>query len=251
MKTAHCRALDIRILDISEKWGDVCLCGPLARELLIRICRDINLSGEAFPFMTTRSGDVAGRPAQIRRVSFTGELSYEIWASRSHIAEIWDACFEAGAELGLTPIGSEANHILRVEKGFLSMGHEVDGFANPFDLGLDRFVAMHKADFIGKSALVRDLSDPLPRPELVGLITEDGDVLPEGSPIIADKPLSLGFVTASVDSPSSGRAISLALLEEGKTAHGTMVQVMDGKRTRRCTVASPVFIDPEGARLRS
>ena len=251
VKTAHCRALDIRILDISEKWGDVCLCGPLARELLIRICRDINLSGEVFPFMTTRSGDVAGRPAQIRRVSFTGELSYEIWTSRSHIAEIWDACFEAGAELGLTPIGSEANHILRVEKGFLSMGHEVDGFANPFDLGLDRFVAMHKADFIGKSALVRDLSDPLPRPELVGLITEDGDVLPEGSPIIADKPLSLGFVTASVDSPSSGRAISLALLEEGKTAHGTMVQVMDGKRTRRCTVASPVFIDPEGARLRS
>lgn len=250
VKAAHKPHMDLRFLDIGEQWADVCLCGPLARDLLSKLCDGLDLSSKAFPFMAMREAKVAGLPARIKRVSFTGELSYEIWTPRRNAAALWEACFEAGRPLGLTPVGSEANHILRVEKGFLSIGHEVDGFANPFDLGLDRFVTLAKEDFIGKRALTRDLADPLPRPYLVGLLTEDGGVLPEGAPIIADADISPGFVTASVDSPSLGRGVTLALIEGGRSLLGETVEAADGAPRRRCTVTAPVFVDPEGARLR-
>jgi sarcosine oxidase subunit alpha len=250
VKTAHRRDLDVRFLDISEPWTDVCLCGPLARTLLSRLGTDVDLSNEAFPFMAFRMGTVASVPARIKRVSFTGELSYEIWVARRHALAVWEAAFAAGEDLGLTPVGSEANHILRVEKGFLSMGHEVDGFANPFDLGLDRFVALQKDDFIGRQALLRDQADGAPRPELVGLLPQEGGALPEGAPIVDDAALSPGFVTASVDSPTLDRPVALALLDAGRSTLGGSVDVMDGVRRRRCTVTAPVFVDPTGARLR-
>lgn len=251
VRAAYLPGFDVRFLDIGEQWADVCLCGPLARELMGRLCDDVDLSREAFPFMAIRAGTVAGVPARILRVSFTGELSYEIWTARNAAGHVWDAAFAAGGDLGLAPVGSEANHVLRVEKGFLSMGHEVDGFVNPFDLGLGRFVTMQKPDFVGRAALLRDRADPLPRPELVGLLPQDGTVLPEGAPIACDMPLSPGFVTASVDSPVLGHAVALALLDGGRSTLGGSVEVMDGARTRRCTVTEPVFHDPSGERLRA
>ena len=251
VKAAHAPQLDVRFLDIGEQWADVCLCGPLARQLLCQLCDDVDLSPQAFPFMAMREGTVVGRSARIMRVSFTGELSYEIWLPRREASALWDAAIEIGASMGLTPIGSEANHILRVEKGYLSIGHEVDGFANPFDLGLHRFIAMAKEDFIGKRALIRDLADHLPRPELVGLLTEDRGVLSEGAPIVTDASLSPGFVTAAVDSPALGRGVALALLDGGRASMGAAIDVMDGVRRRRCIVTAPIFVDPDGERLRS
>ncbi len=188
VKTAQKRDHDVRLLDVTEQWADICLCGPAARTLLARISADVDLAPDAFPFMAVRTGLVAGVPARIKRVSFTGELSYEIWIPRRQAPAVWDAAFAAGADLGLTPVGSEANHVLRVEKGFLSMGHEVDGFANPFDLALDRFVAMQKPDFIGKRALQRDLADTRPRPQLIGLLPEDGRPLPKARPSSPTQP---------------------------------------------------------------
>lgn len=249
-RTAHWPGLDVRFADVSEPWADICLCGPLARTLLARLCGDVDLAREGFPFMTVRSGTVVSVPARLMRVSFTGELSYEIWIPRGRAVDVWEAAFAAGEDLGLTPVGSEANHILRVEKGFLSMGHEVDGFANPFDLGLDRFVAMRKADFVGRQALLRDLADTASRPQLVGLLPEDDALLPEGAPIVSQATLSPGFVTACVHSPTLGRPVALALLDGGRSTLGGSVEVMDGVRRRRCTVTAPIFVDPTGARLR-
>jgi sarcosine oxidase subunit alpha len=250
VKAAHRPDDDVRFLDVGEPWADICLCGPAARTLLSRLCDAVDLSPEAFPFMAVREGTVASIPARIVRVSFTGELSYEIWIPRRRAVAVWEAAFAVGVDLGLTPVGSEANHILRVEKGFLSMGHEVDGFVNPFDLGLERFVAMAKEDFIGKQALVRDLADPAPRPELVGLVPREGGVLPEGAPIVSDAALAPGVVTACVDSPTLGYPVALALLDGGRSTLGGSVDVMDGVRKRRCTVTAPVFVDPAGERLR-
>jgi sarcosine oxidase subunit alpha len=161
-------------------------------------------------------------------------------------------------------MGSEANHVLRVEKGFISVGHEVDGCVNPLDLGLAWAVRMDKDDFVGKRSLQRDLARPQGRAQLVGLQVQDGPPLEEGAQILRvgldlasarTAPLaSAGFVTASVWSPSLGRAVALALLEDGASRHGERVQVTsataDGLALRSATVVVPVFVDPEGGRMR-
>jgi sarcosine oxidase subunit alpha len=162
-------------------------------------------------------------------------------------------------------MGSEANHVLRVEKGFISVGHEVDGCVNPLDLGLAWAVRMDKDDFVGKRSLQRDLARPQGRAQLVGLQVEAGQPpLEEGAQILRvgldlasarTAPLaSAGFVTASVWSPSLGRAVALALLEDGASRHGEQVQVTsataDGLALRSATVVVPVFVDPEGGRMR-
>ena len=192
LKAAHFPALDVRFLDVGEQWADICLCGPLARGLLATLCPALDLTRETFPFMAVRTGTVAGVSATIRRVSFTGELSYEIWTPRRATRRRSGMRPSRPADRSASrPSARKPTMCLRVEKGFLSMGHEVDGCANPFDLGLDRFVTMAKSDFIGKRALIRDLAGTQPRPELVGLLTlDDGPPLPEGAPIVSDAALS-------------------------------------------------------------
>ena len=251
LKAVAFPGLDLQLLDIGEQWADICVCGPRARDVLARMTVGIDLSREAFPFMAVRHGAVAGVPALVKRVGFTGELSFEIWTARRHAVAVWDAVMTAGAEFGITPVGSETSHLLRVEKGFLSVGHEVDGIANPFDLGLGRLVAMDKPDFVGLQALRRDLADTRPRPELVGLLVEDGPRLPEGAPVVDGPGLSSGFVTASVDSPVLGRPVALALIEGGRARLGTTVTVEADGAARTCRVVAPVFHDPAGERLRA
>ena len=127
---------------------------------------DIELSPEAFPFMAMREGMVAGLPARVCRVSFTGELSFEINVASHHLPQLWQSVIAAGEPFGTEPIGSEANHVLRVEKGFLSLGHEVDGTADPFDLGMGWIMSKKKPDFIGKRAVEIRRSNGRPHREL-------------------------------------------------------------------------------------
>ena len=253
---AHWPELDVRCLDVTEAFADIVVCGPQARAVLGRMGTDIDLDPAAFPAMAVRDGHVAGIPARVMRVSFTGEASYEIWTRRRHAAALWQAALDAGAPHGLTPVGSEANHVLRVEKGFISMAHEVDGLVNPYDLGLGRCVDMGKRDFIGRRALQRDLdrdrATPRRRAELVGLLTQDdGPPLAEGMPTEADEDLSTGFVTASVASPTLGRPVALALVRGGRDAIGSSITVADGGAPRTCAVVAPVFYDPAGTRMRA
>lgn len=260
-------ALNAFVTPQTDQWSVLVVCGPRARELLRACACSVDLTPAAFPFMTLREGKVAGQPVRLFRVSFTGELSYEIHVPAGRALDLWRTLTEVGRPLGLVAIGSEANHVLRVEKGFISVGHEVDGCVNPLDLGLAWAVRMDKDDFVGKRSLQRDLQRPSGRPALVGLLVEAGESpLEEGAQILradldmdpqsalAIEQASAGFVTASVFSPSLGRAVALALLEDGASRHGQNVWVTvsapSGLARRPAQVVPPVFVDAKGGRMR-
>lgn len=260
------------VAPVSAQWATIVVCGPRARELLLRLGTDLDPDPAAFPFMAVRVARVADFEARVFRVSFTGELSYELNVRPRDALALWLRLLDEGRDLGIEPIGSEANHVLRIEKGFVSIGHEADGIANPDDLGLGWAVHLDKGDFVGRRSILRDRASALPRAELVGLEVADGPALEEGAQIVGASvrlgietgpaaPRSEGFVTASVDSIALGRPIALALLERGRGRIGESVQVTltkpgaperghAGLGLRTARVVAPVFYDPEGVRLR-
>ena len=246
--------LGVIMTPVTSQWANATLCGPLARDVLRQAGTDIDLDPTAFPFMAMRDGRVAGHPVRVFRVSFTGELSFEVNTPARHGLALWEALIAAGHDHGICPVGSEANHVLRVEKGFLSLAHEVDGTADPYDLGLGWVVAKAKRDFIGKRALEIRRAAGNPRRELVGLLSEDPkSLIPEGSPITpgGKRCDSEGFVTASVWSVAEERTLALALLHDGRRRIGETVFVKLPDRVMRARVARPIFYDPDGSRLRS
>ena len=173
----------VMITNVTSSWANATICGPEARAVLAAMGTDIDLATHAFPFMGLRDGRVAGLSARVARVSFTGELSYEVNVRPRDLPALWQAALAAGAVYGIAPIGSEANHVLRVEKGFLSLGHEVDGTVDPYDLGLGWVMSRAKPDFIGKRSVELRRSAGTARRELVGLRPVDPQAqLPEGAP---------------------------------------------------------------------
>ena len=150
--------------------GDDRDLGPDSRRLLAELAEDIDLSAEAFPHMSMREGGVRGVPARVFRISFTGELGFEIQVPASHGLPVWEACIEAGAKYQITPYGTEAMHVLRAEKGYIIAGQDTDGTVTPHDLGMDWIVSRKKPDFIGRRSLAR--ADMLGRKQLVGLLPE-------------------------------------------------------------------------------
>ncbi|MBS0124070.1 2Fe-2S iron-sulfur cluster-binding protein [Thetidibacter halocola] len=245
---------DVTITNITGQWGNATLCGPLARDVLRAAGTDIDLSGQAFPFMAIRDGSVAGLRARVARVSFTGELSFEINVRPRDLPALWQAVLEAGAAQGIAPIGSEANHVLRVEKGFLSLGHEVDGTADPYDLGMGWAMAKGPADFIGKRSVLLRRSSDRPRRELVGFRPVDPErQVPEGAPLTPQgrKEATEGFVTACVRSVVEDRWLGLALLMDGRARIGQTAHVRLPEGAVAVTLCEPVFHDPSGERLRS
>jgi len=242
------------ITTITSQWNNATICGPKAREVMEALGTDIDLSVEDFPFMSLRDGVVAGLPARVLRVSFTGELSFEVNVAPRHLLELWEKVMVAGKAFGIEPVGSEGSHVLRVEKGFLSLGHEVDGTVDPYDLGMGWIMSKKKPDFIGKRSVeIRRAGDAIPR-ELVGLLPDDPMAqIPEGAPLTpgGKRQATEGLVTACVWSVVNERWVALALLENGHARHGETVHVRlkDGAIPARVT--KPVFHDPDGERLRS
>ena len=255
------------VVPVTAQWANAVVCGPRARELLGAVGTDLDLSRKGSPFMSVRDGIVAGLAARVFRVSFTGELSFEINVAARHGLKLWEALDAAGSEFGMQPVGSEANHVLRIEKGYISIGHEADGLVSPDDLGLAWAVQYNKPDFIGKRSLLRVTRPEQAPRQLVGLITGDpqlvlaeGAQLPAklGTPAVGQRLLdsrvsSAGYVTASAMSPTLGRSIALALLENGRRRIGETIDVTveagKGLSTVSAVVAEPVFFDPEGTRL--
>jgi sarcosine oxidase subunit alpha len=254
----QCEFLDYRVYctSVTEHWASVCVAGPFARRLLAELTQDIDLAPESFPHMSVRSGHVAGFPARVFRVSFTGELSYEINVPARHGIGLWTACLNAGEPYGIVPFGTEALELLRAEKGYIAVGHETDGTVMPQDLGLGWLVSKRKADFIGKRSLARPDAVRTERKQLVGLLTEERDrLLPEGAQIVAAlkrrPPMPMiGHVTSSYRSPTLGRTIALALLQNGRARHGDRVRLplLDG-RAAEAEICDPRFYDREGRRL--
>ena len=242
--------LRVYLTSLTEQLATVTLAGPDSREILGGLTDDIDPAPDAFPFMAWREGRVAGLPARVFRISYTGELSFEIVVSANHAMALWEAL----AERGVTPFGTEAMHVLRAEKGYPMIGQETDGTVTPLDLEMG-WILSKKKDFIGRRSLTRSgMLDPM-RKRLVGLRTEDpATVLPEGAQILAEPPSGvpetmIGHVTSSYRSATLGRSIALALVKGGRDREPGTVHVPLDDRTVRAEIRDPRFYDPEGERL--
>lgn len=242
---------------VTEQWAAIAVVGPSARQVLTAAGTDIDLAGIAFPHLAWREGRVAGMPARVFRISFSGELAYEVNVPWGHGPALWEALLEAGRTFDITPYGTETMHVLRAEKGYIIVGQDTDGTVTPGDLGMDWIVSRTKPDFIGKRGLARPDPSAPNRKQLVGLLTTDpAEVLEEGAQIVAEAGSTLhppvpmiGHVTSSYLSPNLGRSIALALVRGGHGMHGRKVHVPLPDRTVEAEVVAPVFLDPEGARL--
>ena len=249
--------LEVYLTSVSTQWAAVAVAGPKSRALMSAICPDIDLSAEAMPFMSVREGTVAGIPARVFTISFTGELGYEVNVPSSHGAALWRALLEAGEAHGIMPFGVEAMDCMRAEKGHFVIGRDTDGTQTPDDLGLDWLVNMKKGEFLGRRSLSRPDSVRPDRNHMVGLLAEsDQQVLPEGGQIVVEARPSppmktMGHVTTSYLSTTLGRSIALAVLRGGHARHGETVTVWSEDKAMRAVVCDPKFYDPEGARLKS
>jgi sarcosine oxidase subunit alpha len=246
--------LRVWLTSTTEQWAVIALNGPSARRILEPLVDEIDLGPSRFPHMALAEGKICGVPMRLFRVSFTGELGFEVNVPAGHGRSIWEAIQAAGRPYGLTCYGTEAMHVLRAEKGYVVIGQETDGTVTPPDLGLGWAIGRTKRDFVGKRSLARSsMSDPT-RKQLVGLLTEGGVRLAEGAQILADPTggavaRTLGHVTSSYHSPTLGRPIALALLSGGRGRKGTTVPVQFGRRTVSARVVEPIFYDPTGDRL--
>ncbi len=249
----ECPELNVIITPVTSQWANATVCGPLARQMLQSTESDIDWSREVLPFMHVVEGIIAGMPVRVFRVSFTGELSYEINTPSRYGLKLWRYLIEVGQNWDICPVGSEANHVLRVEKGFLSLAHEVDGIVDPIDLGHGWMVSRNKNDFIGKRSMeIRRQSQPI-RQELIGLLPKDSNqLISEGAPIAPEdkQALSEGFVSACVWSGVLERTIALGLLTDGRSRIGETVLAWDQGEPLSLEVTRPIFYDAEGIRLR-
>lgn len=247
--------LDVWLTSTTEEWSVIALQGPRAREVIAPLVEDIDLSPEAFPHMAVRIGRICGVPTRLFRVSFTGELGFEINVPSAYGRAVWERVMAAGAHFGVTPYGTETMHVLRAEKGYIIIGQDTDGTVTPSDAGLDWAIGKKKPDFVGKRSLSRpDIVAP-GRKHLVGLLTEDPSVvLEEGAQIVADPnqpvPMTmLGHVTSSYWSASLGRSIAMALVAGGQQRMGETLHVPMPEGTILAKVTGTVFFDPAGERL--
>jgi sarcosine oxidase, subunit alpha len=247
---------DLRVscTSVTEQWADVALAGPRARDVLGAVGSDLDLSPQAIPFMTVRDGAVAGVPARVARVSFTGELSYEINVAAWHGRYMWETVMAAGESFGIAPYGTEAMHLLRAEKGFPIVGQETDGTVTPDDLGMSWIVERAKRDFVGKRSLRRPDALRPDRKQLVGLLPADPEaLLPEGAQLVLEDtgtiPMTMaGHVTSSYKSAVLGRTFALAMVHGGRGLRGATVFAPLLRGTIAAEVTSPVFWDPENRR---
>jgi sarcosine oxidase subunit alpha len=248
--------LDVWLTSTSEQWAVIALQGPKARDVIAPLVEGIDLSREAFPHMSIREGTICGVPTRLFRVSFTGELGYEINVPSHYGRQVWEAIYAAGKAHGITPYGTETMHVLRAEKGYIIVGQDTDGTLTPDDAGLGWAVGAKKPDFVGKRSLARPAMQGPGRKQLVGLLTEDPqEVLEEGAQIVADPaqpiPMTmLGHVTSSYHSATLGRSIAMAAIVDGRSRDGELIHIpMEGRTIRARITASTVFLDPEGSRL--
>ncbi|MDO8325386.1 MAG: sarcosine oxidase subunit alpha family protein [Cypionkella sp.] len=238
--------------NITEQLAQVAVVGPNARKLLEKL-GGMDVSKESLPFMQWADGTLGGFPVRVYRISFSGELSYEIAVPASMGAAFWEALHKAGAEFGAMPYGTEALHIMRAEKGFIMIGDETDGTVIPQDLNLGWAISKKKADFLGKRGQERNYLASPDRWKLAGFETLDGSVVPDGSYIIAagknanGQGNTQGRVTSTYHSPTLKRGIAMGLIKGGLSRIGDVVEfntVTGG--TVKAKVVDPVFYDKDG-----
>jgi sarcosine oxidase, subunit alpha len=247
--------LTVWLTSTTEQWAVIAVQGPASREVLTGLV-DIDIGAAALPHMGVASGRICGVPMRLFRVSFTGELGFEINVPADFGSAVWEAVWLAGSARGMTAYGTEAMHVLRAEKGYIIVGQDTDGTVTPDDAGLSWAIGRNKPDFVGKRSLQRPAMQSTDRRQLVGLLTTDPQrVLGEGAQVLAEAhapvPVRpLGHVTSSYYSATLGRSIAIALIAGGRARMGETLYVpLEGREVAPAQVASAVFYDPKGAHL--
>ena len=249
--------LDVHLTSITDQWAVAAVAGPRARRLLENLDSDIEFTNQSLPFMGWRTGQIGGIPAQVYRISFSGELAYEIAVPADHGQACWEMLLAAGEDLDVIPYGTEALTTLRVEKGHFVMGPEADGRASADDIGLGGMLSKRK-DFIGKRSLRLPALAPEGRLNLVGLLPVDGKTaIPPGALILdrataAPEAEKAGHVATAVFSPNLDKPIATAMVINGRERLGAQLWVHSPLDNRIVPVelVDPIFIDPKGERLR-
>lgn len=247
--------MKVYFTSVTDHWATMTLSGPNSRKLLAEVT-DIDLDKDAFPFMSWKEGKVGGVPARVFRISFTGELSYEVNVQADYALGVWKQLIEAGKKYNLTPYGTETMHVLRAEKGFIIVGQDTDGSVTPDDLGMGWCVGRNKPfSWIGWRGMNREDCLREDRKQLVGLKPLDPNkVLPEGAQLVFDPKQSIpmkmvGHVTSSYMSASLGHSFALAVVKGGLKRMGERVfaPMADGS-VIEAEICSSVFYDPKGDR---
>tara|TARA_B100000700_G_scaffold324928_1_gene432336 strand:+ start:650 stop:3646 length:2997 start_codon:yes stop_codon:yes gene_type:complete len=249
--------LDVNVLSTTEQWAGAALAGPNSRNLLEKIFPNTDVSNESIPFMGFKQGDLFGVPARIFRISFSGELAYEINVESGYGIFMWEKIMEQGKEMNIEPYGTEALSTLRIEMGHVA-GSEIDGRVIPSDLSLDGMLSKKK-DFIGKRSLNRKAFVEPEREKIVGVIPLDKKtMIPEGSHLVIDQnaPLpnqKLGHVSASCWSVEYNNPFSLAIINNGKKRIGEKLYALSPLKGKIIPVeiVSSHYVDPKGERVRS
>ena len=246
--------LEVYLTSLTEHYSTLVAAGPSSRRLLQELGCDIPLDRESFPFMTVKPAVLAGMNVMLFRVSFSGELAFEIHIDSNRAAAMWQMIMEAGRTFDIAPYGTETMHVLRAEKGFVIVGQDTDGSVTPTDLGMNWLLSREK-DFLGKRSLRRADCLREDRKQLVGLLSCDNrTVLPEGTQLIdgpaGPQPVPMcGHVTSSYHSACLGHPIALALVAGGRTRRGeTLYAALPGRDPLAVQIVSPVFYDPSGRR---
>ncbi|MCP4182222.1 MAG: sarcosine oxidase subunit alpha [Hyphomicrobiales bacterium] len=239
----------------SEQWAVIAINGPTARDIIEPFVEDIDMSPEALPHMSVREGKICGIPCRLMRVSFTGEVGFEINIPADYGKSVWEAIYAHGAPKGLVAYGTEAMHVMRAEKGYIIVGQDTDGTVTPQDAGVGWAIGKKKTDFVGIRGLKRPDLAAEGRRQLVGLKTKKPNtVLEEGAQIVADPNQSIpmqmiGFVTSSYWSEVLGHSIALAIVENGHSRMGETLYVPMENETFEVELVGTVFYDQKGERI--
>ena len=241
--------------NVTEQYAQIAVVGPNSRKLLEKL-GGMDVSKEALPFMRFSEGTIGGIRVRPFRISFSGELSYEIAVPASDGQAFWDMCMEAGKEFGIQPYGTECLHVMRAEKGFIMIGDETDGTVIPQDLNMEWALSKKKEDFLGKRAHLRSHMSDLSRWKLVGLKPVDPNVvIPDGAyatdGTVRENGVKnmIGRVTSTYFSPTLNRSIAMGLVKFGPNRMGEIIDfpTLDGKIIK-AEICNQVFLDPEGER---
>ena len=244
----------VYVANLTEQYAQVGVVGPKARDVLEKL-GGLDVSKEALGFMEYAEGRLGAFDVRVFRISFSGELSYEIAVPAGQGLAFWQALCAAGEEFGIMPYGTEALHVMRAEKGFIMIGDETDGTVIPQDLGLDWAISKKKSDFLGKRAQERShMVDP-DRWKLVGLETLDGSVLPDGAYAVGEgenangQRNTIGRVTSTYFSPTLNRGIAMGLVAQGPDRMGEILNFPDLSGNEvKVKLVDPVFYDKNGDR---
>jgi sarcosine oxidase subunit alpha len=247
--------MEVYLTSVTDHWATAAVAGPNSRKVVSAVCEDIDFDAGAFPFMASRTGKIGDVDCRVNRISFSGELAYEVNIPANHGRFMWEKLIQAGAEFDMTPYGTDTMHVLRAEKGYVIVGQDTDGSVTVDDLGMGWALSKTKADFIGKRSLSRPDTVRIDRKHLVGLMTENpNDVIPEGAQLVNDakapKPVPMtGHVSSSYYSACCGHSIAMALVKGGHHRIGeTIYAPLANGQVIKATIRDTNFYDPKGAK---